>query len=277
MFTVLNVERWEQKGMLRLFGRFLHNPMKYGFADNGSYKIGYLDYVARNGRVNWKKIGKKVRKTGGQVVYSGKEEVDTSAGFVPFVPVELRQRLCTNMALEVLDIMESVPDTLRVGLYDPAGDFAPFVPFLLKYTDNPVVVTKNIRMYSELADELISQTGAVLRPVRSVSALGSCGFIIAPAVIKERFLPMSKAIVLTSACPRVSLPCSVYHKYSFRLPKELDTLRPQGTDAELFGGALYSLCNVYSVGSLVPFVCTNHTDSQTTLSLKKYLQTQFGT
>ncbi|MBE6738094.1 MAG: hypothetical protein IKB72_04425 [Ruminococcus sp.] len=277
MFTVLNVECWEPKGSLRIWGRFLHNSMKYYYADNKNFKIGYLDYVARNGRVNWKKIGKRISKEGGKVVYSGKEEVDPSADFVPFVPVELRQRLCTNMALEVLDIMESVPKELRVGLYDPTGDFASFVPFLLKYTDNMVVVTKNMKMYSAMAEEIISETGAMLRPVRCISALGSCGFIIAPAVIKERFFPMPKAVVLTSVCPKVSLPCSVYYKYSFRLPKELDSLRPQGTDAESFGGALYSLCNVYSIGSLVPFVCANHADSQTTLSLKKYFEEKFGT
>ena len=251
--------------------------MKHYYADNEDYKIGYLDYLARNGRINWKKIGKRVRKEGGRVVYTGKHNVDPSAGFTPFVPIELRQRLCTNMALEVLDIMESVPKGLRVGLYDPTGDFASFVPYILKYTDNPLVVTRNMKMYCDLADEIISETGAVLRPVRNVSALSGCGFIIAPSVIKERFYPMPKAVVLTSVCPKVSLPCSVYYKYSFRLPKELDSLRPQGTDAEFFGGALYSLCNVYSVGSLVPFVCTNHADSQTTLSLKKYFEEQFGT
>ncbi len=277
MFTVLNIERWEQKGLLRILGRFLYNSMKCYYADNKDFKIEYLDYVSRNGRINWKKIGKRVRQTQGRVVYGGNEEVDSSAGFIPFVPSELRSRLCTNMALEILDIMEEVPENLQVGVYDPTGDFAPFVPYLIKYTDKIVLVTKNLKMYSALSEDLISETGAVLRPVRSMSALSDCGFIVAPSVIKERFLPKSNAMVLTSVSPKVSLPCSVYYRYSFRLPKELESLRPQSVDAELFGGALYSLCNVHQIGSLVPFVCTNNTDSQTTVSLRKYLMEQFGT
>ena len=277
MFTVLSIERWEQKGLLKFAGRFLMNSVKNRVAYSGTFKVRYLDYVARNGRINWKKICRRIAKAGVPVVYSGKYEVPASCCFSPFVPVELRQRLCSNMALEVLDIMGDIPKGLKVGFYDPAGDFADFVPYLLKFTDNPVVVTKNTKLYSVLAREIIYETGAVLRPSRNISALSGCGFIIAPSVIKEKFTPMSTAVILTSLKPKVYLPCPVYYRYSFRLSKELDGLRPQDTDAEAFGGALYSLCNVYSVASQIPFLCANDTLSQTTLSLKKYLLEQFGT
>lgn len=277
MFTVLSIERWEQKGFLKIFGLFFKNSIKHYSADTGSFKINYIDFLARNGRINWKKIGRKINKIGAPVVYSGREEIPEFCSFSSFVPVELRSRLCSNMSLEVLDIMKSDRVNLRVGFYDPAGDYADFIPYLLKFTDNPVVVTKNMELYSALSQELIFDTGAVLRPVRNLSALSNCGLIIAPSVIKEKFTPMSKAVVLTSLKPKVYLPCSVYYKYSFRLPKALENFRPQDTDTEAFGGALYSLCNVFSVGSLVPFVCANDTLSQTTLSLKKYFIEQFST
>ena len=208
---------------------------------------------------------------------ASKIPVGEDAGFVPFEPFGLRQRLCSNMAIEVLGIMEEVPCRLRIGIYDPAGDFTDLAPFLLRYTDNLCVVTKNHRIYSDLSRTLINETGAVLRVSRSVSALANCGLIISPAVIGERFTPLSSAVVLTSCRPKVHLPCSVYFKYSLRLPKAFQSLCPDGVDSEVFCGALYSLCGIYRLGSLVPFVCTNSENSQTTLSLRNFLWEQFGT
>lgn len=276
MFTVLNIEERFKKGLCGgIVKRLPVNSVKQRCVQNGDYTINYIDYVSRNGRVAWKRIERRLKKTGGEVVYCSSAELPEDSSIHPFVPFELRQRLCSNMTLEVLSIMKEVPKNLRVGVYDTTGDFADLVPFLLKYTDNVVVVTKNIAVYSDLSKSLLSSMGAVLRVHRSASALCTCGFIIAPCVIKDRFTPMSKAVVLTCDKPKVALACSVYYKYSFRLPKELDKLRAEEVDTEVFGGALYSLCGVYGVGSLVPFVCTNNENSQTTLSLKKYLEEQF--
>jgi len=278
MFTVLTIENRLQGGFWGSVAKRLgRNSLRYRSFLCNDFKVNYLHFISRNGRVNWRRIGKKVSKYRGQVVYSGEFPIPKSSGFSAFVPVELRQRLCSNMALEVLEIMENIPRSFKVGLYDPAGDYGDFVPYLLKYTSSPVVVTKNMKIYSAVAQDVLAQSGAVLRPVRSMSALGKCDLIIAPAKITERFMPKSSAVVLTSERPAVSLECSVYHRYSFRLPKALDRLRPQEVDAEAFGGALYSLCKVYKVGSLVPFVCMNDTSSQTTLSLKKYFEEQFTT
>lgn len=269
MFTVLSIDKRVYSGIFkRIIRKLPLNSLRVHRVEGEGYSFWRVEYLSRNGKVNLKKISKIIKRVGKPVVYSGDEHVP----FDTFVPTELRGRLCSNMALEVLCVMEQVPRNIKIGVYDPQGDFTDLPEHLLKYSDNLVVVTKNHRAYREEASRLMSETGAVLRISRNVYSLEKCSLVIAPDVIKEKFMPDPGAIVLTCAEPRIPLCCRVYYRYSFRLPKEFDRLRGEKTDTEAFGGALYSLCRIYGIGSLVPFMCVNRYDSQTTLSLRKYFE-----
>lgn len=274
MLTVLSVQN--KICGFDILRRFVFNGLKTQVKSVGDTRIRFLEYICRNGRVNFVRISKKAKEGREALVYSGREPVPADSGVSVFEPLELRRRLCANMALEVLDIMKDVPDNLRIGLYDPRGEYSDICLCILKYTSNFTVVSRNKALYTEQAKVLLEEKGIVLRACSKVSALSGCGLIIAPEVLSEPFVPMTKAILLTVNKPAVSLPCRVYAKYSFSLPKELETLRPEGVSAEDFGGALYSLCGFYAIGSCVPFVCTGETDTQTTVSLRKYFTECFG-
>ena len=278
MFTVLRIDERQNEGLFcKILRRLPINSLRLSHSGSGDIRISYLDYVSRNGRVNFKRLERTLRRIGTPVVYSSKREIPANVSIKPFVPLELRQRLCSNMAIEVLSIMKDVPKNLRVGIYDPSGDFADLAPFILKYTDNLCVFTRNLKLYGGVSENLLHEMGALLRFSRNVSSLSDCSFIISPCTIKDRFTPKAQAVILTSAKPKVYLPCAVYYKYSFRLQKQWQVLCSEDVDSEVFGGALYSLCGVYQIGSVVPFVCANSENSHTTLSLKKYLEEQFGT
>lgn len=278
MLTVLNIENRMKGGRWgKLLSGLSLNSLRVSQASLGEISVTTLSYVCRNGRVDWDRISRKAGENRRDLVYCGKSEIPEACGVIPFEPTALRQRLCSNMALEVLELMKELPPKLKVGVYDPRGEFCDLGEFLLRYTVDPVIVTKNRSFYTQQAQRILEETGGVIRVSRNMSALSACGLIISPERIDEAFTPMTKAVVLTSAVPKVPLCCRVYYRYSFRLPKELESIRPEGTDAEAFGGALYSLCGVYSLGSVVPFVCMNGSDTQTTLSLRKYFAECFGT
>ena len=275
MLTVLSVRKKQHSGeSLRRFGV---NSLKTKVKSAQGIDIRFLEYICRNGRINGARICKKAKEGRSSLVYSGQDDISDNSSVTVFEPLELRRRLCSNMALEVLEIMKSVPDNLRVGLYDPKGEYSDICMCILEHTRDFTVVSRNKALYTEQAKVLLEEKGIVLRACSKVSALSGCGLIIAPEVISEPFVPMSKTVVLTVSRPLVALGCRVYYEYSFSLPKEFEALRPEDVRAEDFGGALYSLCGVYSIGSIVPFVCTGQGDTQTTVSLRKYLSECFGT
>ncbi len=278
MLTVLSVEKREPKGRFSaILKRLPLNSLKVTQKTQQGITVNNLEYISRNGRIDWSRICRAAKEGRVNLVYSGGEEIPQDCGIVPFVPASLRQRLCGNMVLEVLELMKEMPPKLRIGLYDPWGDFCDLAEHILRFTSDFVVVTKNVGLYTEQAGRLLSETGAVLCVSRNMCTLSDCGLIVSPDRIDEKFTPMTKAVLLTSREPCVPLSCRVYCRYSFRLPVEFEELRPEKTDAEFFGGALYSLCSVYSLGSLVPFVCMSAADTQTTLSLRKYFVDCFST
>lgn len=277
MLTTLTIDNRIYKGKLgRLLSVISRDSLKVQ-VHKDPIAIRHLRYINRRGNVNWKKIGKSAREGRRGLLYSGQIPVPDDVGIKLFEPIELRQRLCGNMALAVLDVMKEVPKNLRIGLYDPQGESADLPEHLLKYTDNLIVVTKNYSVYREQAERLLMETGAVLCVSPHPSLLSTCGFIISPSPIDMAFTPLTSAVVLTSRKPSVSVPCMVYYKYSFHLEKNLEELKPQGLDAETFAGGLYSLCGLYTLGSLIPLVCSSDSDTQTTLSLRRYLTECFGT
>lgn len=278
MITVLTIEKREPSGTVgKILSRISLNSLKATHSSTAGVDARYLKYICRRKKVNWRRISREAGNDRENLVYSGKVEIDPLSGITPFEPYELRQRLCGNMALEVLEIMKEIPKNLRIGIYDPKGDFSDLCECVLKFTSNFTVVTHNKALYTEQAQRILEERGAVLCVCSKVSALCSCGLIIAPVHVTESFMPMTKAVMLTCAKPAVPIRCRVYYRYSFSLPKELESLRPESLQTEIFGAALYSLGGIYDIGSCVPFVCTGQTDTQTTLSLQKYFSECFGT
>ncbi len=278
MLTVLSIDKREPKGRMgAILKKLPINSLKISERTGQGITLNHIEYISRNGRIDWSRICRAAKEGRVNLVCGGCEEIPPDCGIVPFVPAALRQRLCGNMALEILELMKEMPPKLRIGLYDPWGDFCDLAEHILRFTSDFVVITKNVGLYTEQAGRLLCETGAVLSISRNICTLSGCGLIISPDRIDEKFTPMSKAVLLTSREPCVPLACRVYSRYSFRLPVEYEALRPEDTDTELFGGALYSLCSVYSLGSVVPFVCISHADTQTTLSLRKYLSECFST
>ncbi len=277
MLTILTIDdKFNKSRGEGVFREVLPNSLKvreYG----EKFEIRHINYINRNGRVNWKKISKKAGKGRKSLLYSGSTPVPFESDIHLFEPVSLRQRLCTNMALSVLSLMKEVPKALRIGLYDPEGEFYDLPEHLLKFTDNLVVVTENYEVYRQQAQRLLDETGAVLCVSPHTALLSTCGFIVSPSLLKKSFTPKAQAVLLTCHKPLVSLACRVYYMYSFRLSSEFESLKPEGLSAEIFAGALYSLCSEYTLGSLIPLVCTGENDTQTALSLRRYLAESFGT
>lgn len=277
MLTILTIEDKLYKGPgEKLYSFFVPNSLRCHTIDERA-RIRHIEYINRNGRINWKKISKKAGQGRKNLLYSSSAPVPCDSDITLFEPLPLRQRLCTNMALSVLELMQQVPKGLRTGLYDPYGEFCELTEHLLRFTDNLIVITNNSKVYREQAQRLLCETGAVLCVYSKAEMLSTCGLIISPCVLDASFTPLSRAVILTCHKPLNSLSCRVYYKYSFCLSPELERLRPEGLCTEVFAGALYSLCGAYALGSVVPLVCTSDTDTQTTLSLRRYLCDCFTT
>lgn len=278
MINMLTVEdrTMSYRGARRLFG-FPFNSLRVYKASLDNIEIRHLKYIKRRDKISWRRISRKLGDNKKSLVFSGIREGSENYGIEFLDLCEYRARLCSNMSIAVLEAMSEVPKSLKVGLYDPYADNTDLCEHLLKYTPELVVVTKESRIYGAKATEIMWESGAPLMISRYVSSLSKCGLIVAPCLIRNSFAPSSSAVILTSGKPCVSLGGRVYYNYGFKLPAKLDSLRPEGIESEYFGAALYSVEKLHSLGNIVPLVCTSNGDTQTYISLGRYLCDNFCT
>lgn len=229
-----------------------------------SVTLNKLTYICKGGRINTKRLN---RKLGGKSVITPKDVVlPEGCDFYRFNSNAFSKRLCANMALEVLRRLDNSKD-LQLGIYDPEAQAPDLMLESLKICRQPVAVTCDLLPYRQIGQRALYELGASAIITRSVSELERCDLIIAPTEILIPLPIKSNAIVLTAGAPKVALSGRIYPRYTLSLPKELESIKPDGLDTEYFCSALYSLCGLYPLGSAVPLSCRNAADSQTVDSL----------
>ena len=270
MLTLLTVDEKESSVFRKKLLRCLPvNRIKTEYRASGERMLRHIHYINRNGRINYQKIAKRAGEDRFRILFDG-DLLLKNKHIAPFIPTAFRARLCVNMGLAVLESMKELPKSFRVGLYDPLGEAVDAAERIVEFTDNFTVVTKSIPLYGKEAERLMWEKGVSLRVSRRASSISQCDLIIAPSKLREKFSTKSKAVILTCDCPSFPLLSRVYYRYDLKLPQNILPLCPEGFDAELLAGGLYSIWGVYALGSLVPLLAVNGRDTQTYISLSRY-------
>lgn len=266
MLTFLTVEKAEAKRLLPLKNKILVENKSAEGVD-----VKHIKYIHRRGKISWDKIRKTSGTEAERLLAKEALDIPEGIGLRRFYCLELKARLCLNMAVEVLKGLKKSAEKIKVAVYDPDGGIADGVGAMLKYTQSLTVVTRMTGLYNAEAQRLMEESGAVLSVSRRMKSLSDAKLILAPQRL-DTVLPVEKqAVLLTTAPPAVSQRCGVYYKYYFNLSEELVKLMPQGFDAEYFASALYTLCGRHDFGSVVPQATKGEGTAHTLVSLSKYL------
>lgn len=240
------------------------------YRQKGPIKVRCVEYIQYSKNINWKKIDKIVLAQRNHLLCSKDVILNESMGYKRFDDSEYKERLCTNLGITLTS--EISQKNISVGIIDKKGMFSSLVECILKYTDNVVVVTDNIDFYTQVAENLIEETGAPLRLSQSQKSLCECKLIIAPSKVTSFEGISSKSLLLTAHIPQVDLPCAYVYDYAIDFPKPLLPLCPTGLDKTYFASALYSLADIYQLGSIVPRLSVSRDGAHTTMSLLTLLQ-----
>ena len=235
----------------------------------GAVGLRRITYIKRGAEPKPNKLYKRLGKN---AVVLCSESTRLPEGITRFCSDSFSGRLCVNMALETLRRLDS-PEELRLGIYDPEAAEADFLFEALKLCRSPVAVTCDILPYDRIRRLALELLGASAMITRNTRELGDCDLIVAPTRICVPLPIKRSAVVLTAGAPYVGLSGRIYGSYEPILPEPLERLRPPELGAEYFGSALYTLCGMFRLGSLVPTGCVSldGRDRQTVESLRNLL------
>ncbi len=252
----------------RFAARFRRNKTELYYRQVGALKIKCIDYTKYIKDINWQKLDKIIGAQRNRLLCQKDLVLPNNLGYKRFDDSEYKLRLCKNLGIS---LVSKASKKVRVGIVDDDAIHTAFVKYILKYTDDVVVVTKNDQVYKVVADNLLEELGAPITISRSYHSLENCELIIALSPIKQTICTDNKALILSEVKPSFSVDCVLIYDYVIDLPKQFVPLCPENIDKTYFAAALYSVYNVYQLGSVVPKACISENGVHTASSLQTLL------
>ena len=268
MLTLLSFEEEKKRKLLPF--PLIKGNVTVAYEEAGGITARKISCKVKNGRINSDKLIKKLGKDR-QVVCNPQRKKLLPPGVRSFSERGLRERLCGNFAVSVAQRLGEENRDLKIGLFDPEGKNSDLPAFFLECTRNLLVVTYETELYSQCAQWILNEKGALFSVSSDIGDLADCALIVALEPIREKIYPSEKSIILTSEMPCVPLGCSSFWEYSVDVPEKYKKLCPKDIPEIIFCEALYSKCGIYDLGSQIPLLCRNNSISHTALSLGKYL------
>lgn len=274
MITALSVCIPEhRKGVMGLADKLKKDKIEVKICKARGVQIKHITYTSFSGEIRLDRASKLIGAQRGQILCSEKLVFPHKSGYKRFFSTSFSVRLCTNMALSVLQECKCAA-SLRVGIYDLRATACDFLINVLEYCSDVVAVTQNERPYFYVADRALDEIGATALITKNITELSECDLIIAPSVIDVSLPLKENAIVLTTKHPKCKTEGNVYYKYNFSMPNGFAGIKPKELDEEYFCSALYTLSAQYELGSIVPLSCRNENMSQTVKSLCATIEEQ---
>lgn len=271
MLTSLDIKTPQYNSKLKNFlSKLMFDTMRVDIIRAGDLKLKQIEYINRSGKVNWKKIDKDVLAQRNRLLCKKTLELPKDLGYRRFSSCEFKQRLCTNLSISLLCRAER--KDVNVGLLDLDASFTGLPKYLLKYTDSLVVVTNETNVYTQVCEELLNETGAPIRVSKSPRSLEVCDLIIAPNGLTNDVTLAKNAIMLTIKKPEKTYDATVIYDYQIELSEELLKVCPENLSQTYFASALYTMCHMFKLGSLLPTLCVSDNKVHTPSSLKVLMQ-----
>ena len=215
-------------------------------------KVLNIQAKKRGKKINFKKISKLIPK-GKYIIYDGETDIPEEYKILVARPILYKLCMLRNTYRYILKNLKIDPNLLKVGLYDPNGDYINLVQEIIPFVRQINIVTNNQEKYSIEANYIMDEFGAALLISNSVEWLSNNHIIIAPDKIKKDMPSSTNSIILTTQKPAVNLRGLVYYDYRVKPPLVYQKLKPEGISNELFIGALYDEYQPSDLEQLVPY------------------------
>lgn len=267
MLTALTVKKHERrKGMKGLVDRLKRDRAVVQVKRARGVYLKQITYISYGRKPRFEKLEKIIGDSKSRIICSPKIDFHDECGFRRFENSDFTARLCTNLAICLLSMCDFA-EKLKIGIYDPDGRDSEFLKYVMKYSSDVTVVTNSPDVYYDENELIMENMGACATVTKRTEELELCQLIIAPRTIENTFSSNDKTLILTNGRPKAEVLGEIYYKYYFKMPNGFDRIKPQEIETEYFCSALYSLGRQYSLGSIVPTMCSNFSTSQTVKSL----------
>jgi len=195
--------------------------------------------VNRRGRPDWEAVARLVLPLTQYLLTPAGYQPPAHLGFAPPVFAEFERRVLLQCACELVGDSLMPLYRRRLGIYDPQGELAGNLYFLLHHYTSARVVTQNVEAYRKAADLARKELGAPVLLGEEFTDFSDCVLLLCPGDV-------TRPLPLLPACPVLAggvfadfQGCNVFS--SPRVSASLFQIAqlPRGSDFHAFAGAVY--------------------------------------
>lgn len=247
MLVTLSILEGTGTGILPLLKR---DELRQEKVTDGEISLTKLYYTRFHKKINTKKIAAACKNLTDTVICP--PEVFPEHGEMQrFSDYSLDLRLMENFILDLLK--DFPPNTFRMILCDPLGEFHEFAEKLSMHTTLLTIITKMSHFYTNCVSEWTVPGKDNLRITEPTEEPLECDLLIHP---KKITAPLS----IKSRCSFTAYPPEIdskeiVHHYLPIYPSDYEKLLPENIDRDDFFRALYAVERKYELGRLIPEQC----------------------
>ncbi len=195
--------------------------------------------VNRRGRPDWEAVARLARPLTRYLLTPIGYEPPEHLGFSPPVFTAFERRVLLQCACDLINDNRMPLYRRILGLYDPQGELAEELLFLLRHYISVRVVTHNLTAYQRTADLAMEELGAPVMLGEEPSDFADCVLLLCPGDVTE-------ALPLLPACPVLAggvfadfQGCNVFSAPRVSAPTPHLAQLPRGSDFHTFAGAVF--------------------------------------
>lgn len=239
MFACLELIPHTSQGIKRLLFPTSTRTELYSARALGAEYLRLEAQVNRRGRPDWEAVARLVLPLTQYLLTPAGYQPPAHLGFAPPVFAEFERRVLLQCACELVGDSRMPLYRRRLGIYDPQGELAGNLYFLLHHYTSARVVTQNVEAYRKAADLARKELGAPVLLGEEFTDFSDCVLLLCPGDV-------TRPLPLLPACPVLAggvfadfQGCNVFS--SPRVSASLFQIAqlPRGSDFHAFAGAVY--------------------------------------
>jgi hypothetical protein len=195
--------------------------------------------VNRRGKPDWDAVARLVRPLTPYLLAPAGCQPPKHLGFAPPVFTAFERRVLLQCACDLINGSPVPLYRRRLGVYDPAGEWAEELLYLLHYYTSVRVVTQNLRAYQMAADLAMEELRALVLLGEEPSDFSDCILLLCPGDVAQPLPLLPACPVLAGGIFADFQGCNVFSapRVSATLP-QISQL-PRGSDLHTFAGAVF--------------------------------------
>lgn len=258
MINVLTVKNEFKPGFFNIIkSLFSKNEIISKTAYFSNIKINYIIVNQKKMSIPWTKIKSFMNDDTQNIICEKSLVLPDTLGFSRSNDKPFNEILCVNSAKYVIQNLNSIPEKLKITLYDPFCEYHYILEDIIMFSRHIKIITNNVSDYLKNISPLIDAYGASIPISNKLSWISPCNILIAPK-INSKFYISSNTLTFTTENQVSDLNGIILNSYKLNVSSNISKLIPGEIPAESFIAALYNTKKFSKLSLITPDYCLSN-------------------